>query len=121
MPRARRTCVETVYGEGGEAGSCPALAAPEGNRCEPHQQDYERRRGTRQQRGYDARHERIRARLLPKAYGRLCPLCSEVMDHEQDLHLDHSIPLWVDASSVPDRIVHATCNLKRPRHPSRRA
>ncbi len=125
MARARRTCVEKVWDSSGVASPCPTLAAVDGNRCAPHQRDYEERRGSRQQRGYDARHERIRRRLLPKAIGTLCPLCGEVMDDEQaadgGLHLDHSIPLWVNRQSIPDRIVHARCNLKRPRHPTRSA
>jgi hypothetical protein len=117
MPRARRTCVEVIRNPDGDR-LCPLLAT-HGNRCEAHARAAEARRGTRQQRGYDARHDAIRRRLLPRAYNKPCPLCGEVMRRGDDLHLDHSIPLWIDRTSIPDRIVHASCNLKRPKHPTR--
>lgn len=45
-------------------GSCPDLTPK--RRCDPCGAQAERRRGTRQQRGYDAEHDRLRARWKPK-------------------------------------------------------
>lgn len=59
---------------------------------------------------YGAEHQRIRKMLLPLAIGTRCPICSEVMTSDQDLSLDHSVPLHVDPASKPDRIVHSRCN-----------
>lgn len=63
--------------------------------------------------GYD--HERRRKALLPYAYGTLCPFhgvvatCPGLMQRDQDLDLDHSIPRSL-GGTVGDRIVHASCN-----------
>lgn len=45
------------------APGCPTLvpADTRGGRCPEHQRQAEQARGTRQQRGYDARHDRLRA------------------------------------------------------------
>lgn len=56
-------------------------------------------------RGYGSRHQRLRAQLLPLAYGQDCHLCGSVMLPDQELHLDHT----------PDRtsyrgFAHAWCN-----------
>lgn len=59
---------------------------------------------------YGVDHRRARARLLPKAYGKPCPLCGEVMLRGQDLQLDHSTALVENPSSRGDRIVHGRCN-----------
>ena len=53
MPR--RPCLEP---------GCPALAQPGQARCHPHTRQHDRRRGTRQQRGYDATYEQARATVL---------------------------------------------------------
>lgn len=90
---------------------CPELT--KARRCSTHASEYEQRRGTRQQRGYDAEHEATRRALLPDAYGTPCPLCGEHMYPHQALHLDHTTPLAVDSTSKGDRIVHQVCNLKR--------
>lgn len=119
VPRAKRTCVELIRSDDGNDRLCPAIVAAGQSRCPPHLAEYEKRRGTHTQRGYDTKHDRIRKRLLPRAYGRPCPLCNEVMQRGQDLDLDHTIPLWKDRTSQGDRIVHRTCNQKRPKHPSR--
>lgn len=58
---------------------------------------------------YDWEHRKRRARLLPKAWGKACPLCGFVMLEEQALDLDHSVPLAL-GGTVGDRIVHAFCN-----------
>ena len=59
---------------------------------------------------YGLHHLRRREQLLPCAIGTLCPICGQVMLASQKLHLDHSIPLRVDPTSVGDRIVHGRCN-----------
>jgi 5-methylcytosine-specific restriction endonuclease McrA len=65
-------------------------------------------------RGYGKAHRAMRARLLPMAYGTLCPLrCGYLMLPGQALELDHSVPLALNPNSVGDRIVHASCNRKR--------
>ena len=78
---------------------------------------------------YGARHQAIRAKLLPAAYGTLCPRCSEPMLKGQDLDLGHSEDLMFDPLAIGDRIEHATCNRSagaalgnkhRARKPSRR-
>lgn len=42
------------------------------------------------ERGYDSEHVKLRARLLPLAYGTDCVLCGEVMNEGDRLHLDHN-------------------------------
>lgn len=67
---------------------CPILVSGR-PRCTEHQREWERARGTHTQRGYDAKHEALRVRLLPTAYGQLCSRCGERMLPGQMLHLDH--------------------------------
>jgi hypothetical protein len=59
---------------------------------------------------YGHEHQKRRAKLLPDAYGTLCPLCGEPMLRGQELELDHSTKLMNDPTSKGDRIVHARCN-----------
>lgn len=59
---------------------------------------------------YGSQHQRTRRLLLPAAYNTPCALCGELMVRGQDLHLDHSQALAVNATSKGDRIVHAWCN-----------
>ena len=58
---------------------------------------------------YGSQHQKMRARLLPLAYGTPCPMCGLVMLWGQRLHLDHSIPLALGGKHG-DRIVHGWCN-----------
>jgi len=62
------------------------------------------------QRGYGALHQAERKRLLPLAYGSLCPLCGELMTKSQRLDLDHSDPESRFIGQPGDRIVHSICN-----------
>lgn len=55
-------------------------------------------------------HQKLRARLLPYAYGTLCPMCGRVMLRSQRLDLDHAIPRVHGGHNGPRRIVHASCN-----------
>jgi hypothetical protein len=60
---------------------------------------------------YDARHRSRRAELLPAAIGKPCAGgCGRILQAGMELHLDHSRPLAVDATSVGDRIVCGRCN-----------
>jgi len=48
------------------------------------------RPGTSTTRGYGRPHRRLRAALLPTAYGRACPRCGAPMTVGQALDLDHT-------------------------------
>jgi hypothetical protein len=82
----------------------------EGTRCAGCRSERERQRGSRQQRGYDQGHVRMREALLPGAYGKPCPRCGELMLRGQALDLGHSVDLRVDPRARGDRIEHAHCN-----------
>lgn len=58
---------------------------------------------------YGYQHRKRREQLLPYAYGKLCPMCNEVMHRNQGLDLDHSLPI-ARGGAVGDRIVHRECN-----------
>jgi len=70
----------------------------------------DRGRGTARARGYDARHDATRRRLLPQAYGQPCPRCGEPMMPGQRLDLGHTVALRVDPTARGDRIEHSDCN-----------
>jgi hypothetical protein len=58
MPRARlRVCPKP---------GCPTLLHPNERYCPGHLRDYEQARGTRQARGYDNRHDKLRAQWAPR-------------------------------------------------------
>lgn len=86
MSRAPRTCAEKLPGN----RNCPSKATC-GNRCEEHARAYEARRGTRQQRGYDAGHVAARAAAEPEvAAGRVrCWRCGEPIEPGQEWDLGH--------------------------------
>lgn len=68
---------------------------------------FSRARKSGRERGYGAEHQKLRAELLPTAYGKPCHLCGDVMEEGDDLHLDHT----------PDRagyrgFAHALCNYR---------
>jgi hypothetical protein len=82
---ARRPCIEA---------HCQRLALPGKARCSSHNAERsrarDRRRGTRQQRGYDAAYERARAALL--ASGPACRWCgapATTADHYPPLATGH--------------------------------
>lgn len=62
------------------------------------------------QRGLGWEHQRLRARLLPHAYGTPCPLCGRAMLKGQDLDLDHATPRALGGGLAGARIVHRHCN-----------
>jgi hypothetical protein len=72
---------------------CPELfPKSEGNKCREHRREHERARGTRQQRGYDASHDRLRAEWAPKVKtGRVaCARCQKRIQPGERWHLDHT-------------------------------
>lgn len=60
-------------------------------RCKTHRSAHEKRRGTRQQRGYDAGHDRLRAQWAPKvATGSVtCWRCGEPITPTEPWDLGH--------------------------------
>lgn len=56
-------------------------------------------------RRYGARHQSVRAALLPAAYGQPCPHCGETMWPGQALDLDH-----VPGTALYRGMAHAVCN-----------
>jgi len=68
-------------------------------------------------RGLGTEHQAERRRLLPTAYGQLCPyhgidpLCPGVMQHGDKLHLDHIHPRALGGGTGSNgRIAHGPCN-----------
>ena len=57
--------------------------------------------------GYGAEHKKLRAKLLPTAYGTACYRCGQLMLPGQKLHLDHT-----DDRSGYGGFSHSVCNLK---------
>lgn len=100
MPRAPSTC---------STGGCGKTAVRIG-RCETCAQAYEDARGSANARGYDSKHNQTRARLLPSAYGRPCPICKRAMRRWHPLDLHHSTPLRENKTARGDVIVHMSCN-----------
>lgn len=64
-------------------------------------------KGSTTERGYDSQHKRLRAALLPTAYGQACTRCGRPMLHGQELHLDHD-----DDRSGYRGFSHASCNTR---------
>lgn len=108
--RARRTCGGRDYDDAGQAKNCPALAPPGETLCERHKSDYEAKRGSSSQRGYDAKHRKWRTGAIRRVIGQPCPLCGDVIVSSDDIEAEHSTPLVADPTSRADRIVHARCN-----------
>lgn len=84
MPRAKHPCAEP---------GCPT-AVPHGtSRCPDHQRARDKARGSRQQRGYGAAHDRLRATLathLAAGHTIPCARCGAPIGHGDDWHLDHT-------------------------------
>lgn len=97
MARGKRVC--------GQPG-CPVLTG--GSRCAEHQRQAEHARGARQQRGYDAEHDRLRRQWAPQvATGTVrCRRCGHRItpDDPWDLgHDDRDRTVWTGPE-------HARCN-----------
>lgn len=89
---------------------CPELT--EGRRCPTHEAEAERRRGTRQQRGYTAEHDRLRANWKPKVercevdcHARVCLMLIRRILPGQEWDLGHT-----DERTAWTGPEHATCN-----------
>lgn len=97
---AKRVCAEP---------GCPELVdrGVRDGRCDEHRRAKDKARGTRQQRGYDATHDALRAELLPDAYGQRCHLCGERMWPHEELALDHT-----EDRTGYRGIAHASCNAR---------
>lgn len=97
MPRAQRICPRP---------GCPHLITT-GRYCPDHARAYERQRGTRQQRGYDLTHERLRARWAARvATGAVpCARCGSLIEPSAEWALDHT-----DDRTGYLGPSHATCN-----------
>jgi hypothetical protein len=69
---------------------CPELT--DQTRCVAHARTQDKRRGTRQQRGYDAAHDRSRAKWARKvATGQvMCARCKKRISPLEPWHLDHT-------------------------------
>lgn len=81
---------------------CPALT--NGSRCTTHAREKDRARGTRQQRGYDAEHDRLRALWATRvATGRV--RCANPHWRRPDDPIIHRGEPW-DLGHVPDRAGH---------------
>lgn len=77
----------------------------EAGACSTHAKAADKSRGTRQERGYGRDHERLRAQLLPQAYGQPCTHCQARMWPHEALALDHT-----EDRQGYRGIVHASCN-----------
>ncbi len=122
MPRAPRTCSTRT------PVPCGAIAVRDG-RCAVHAEEHERQRGTAAQRGYDARHQRARVRMLRQRTAAwragaaspllVCPRCerpipppesgSPLAVADDALHADH---FGTRPPAEPDRLAHADCNVR---------
>jgi 5-methylcytosine-specific restriction endonuclease McrA len=83
-----RTCISR---------GCPKLTRA--RRCTDHQQAYEQQRGSRQERGYDAAWQQLRARAI-KAQ----PWCSVIGCPNLDLTGDHVLPLSRGGTSTAENV-----------------
>lgn len=83
MPRAMHPC---------PTPGCPELVEHGTRRCPDCSHQHEQARGTRQQRGYDAAHDRERRRWAPRVRrgGVLCARCHEPIAAGQRWDLGHN-------------------------------
>jgi hypothetical protein len=88
---------------------CPELST---NRyCPTDAAKHEQARGTRQQRGYDMRHDHARARLLKHwISGTPCPKCKARQWDPDLLDAGHSEDLRVNPDAVADQLECRPCN-----------
>jgi hypothetical protein len=102
-PRALRVCPCTSCPA--HPGSCPELVAA--GHCPACRPAVERRRGTRQARGYDSGHDRLRATWARKVKtGKVrCARCRQPIPAGAPWHLDHT-----DGRTGYLGPSHASCN-----------
>lgn len=94
--RALKVCAEP---------RCPELT--DKRRCDTHTREVDRARGSRQARGYDAGHDRLRRKWKPKVEAGLvdCARCHRRIRPGQEWALDHT-----DDRTGYLGPSHATCN-----------
>jgi len=87
---------------------CPTLHANTGGRCTVHTRQADKQRGTRQARGYDANHDRLRAQWAPRvATGTIrCARCHTTIHPTDPWDLGH-VPSDRTRYRGPE---HARCN-----------
>lgn len=87
--------------------ACAVRTCPNLRPCPEHTRQAERARGTRQQRGYTAEHDRLRARWKPKVERCevKCARCDQLILPAQEWALDHT-----DDRTGYLGPSHATCN-----------
>jgi hypothetical protein len=93
------------------ASGCPELVTK--GRCPTHAAQHEQARGSRQARGYDAAHTRLRARWARKvATGQvMCARCGERISVLEPWDLDHT-----DDRTAYLGPSHQACNRSRVHH-----
>jgi hypothetical protein len=98
MPRAAKVC---------PTPGCPTIIAAGQRYCTDCARAYEQRRGTRQQRGYDAQHDAMRRRLAPLvATGTVrCWRCRELITRDEPWDLGHT-----DDRTAYAGAEHTDCN-----------
>lgn len=86
---------------------CPTIYQGANSRCPAHARQADRARGTRQQRGYDSAHDRLRARWAPRvARGQVdCARCGQRIRRGQAWDLGHT-----DDRAGYNGPEHAQCN-----------
>lgn len=97
---------------------CGKSAVPGRARCVRHQAEWEAERGTRQQRGYGALHDRTRTRLLlawATAVRRgetwHCPRCGNPLIPGEPVDADHfGQTLLENPAAEADALSHERCN-----------
>lgn len=101
MPKAMRVCPKA---------GCPELTP--GGLCAAHRREREQQRGTRQQRGYDAQHNRLRRQWKPKVervsvhcHAQVCIMPARLILPGQSWDLGHN-----DERTAWTGPEHATCN-----------
>jgi len=92
---------------------CPAIAGPRGL-CAGHARDYERRRGTAAERGYDAAWRELRRFILARD-----PICWETGCDEPSVEPDHIIPKVFGGSDDPTNLRGSCLYHNRARRPER--
>lgn len=90
---ASRTCSGKVQLANGREVNCPRIIPAGTRHCPAHAREHERKRGSRQQRGYDAAHDRLRARWQARLdAGEVvwCARCGSRIESADPWALDHT-------------------------------
>lgn len=107
MP-AMRTCPGKVTDPSGRKVNCPRRIPPGARYCPEHAREYEARRGTPEQRGYDQAHRNERQawqQRINAGHTVTCPRCDKLITPDQPFDLGH--PTGRAGGRMPE---HQTCN-----------